>query len=92
LDDATVEVLKTMPKGMVRLEAGIQSVNKKALGEINRPAENTAALQKIKALRAGGNIEIHLDLIAGLPYELLPTSERGLTKPIFAAICSSSVF
>lgn len=64
-----IELLKEMRPGLVQLEIGIQSTNEKTLHEINRYV-NTAHIAKVVAqLREKENIHIHLDLIAGLPFE-----------------------
>ncbi|MBQ7596642.1 MAG: DUF4080 domain-containing protein, partial [Clostridia bacterium] len=57
------------PAGKVQLEAGIQSTNEAALRESCRYAPNEKIFSSVKALVGFKNINIHTDLIAGLPYE-----------------------
>ncbi len=69
IDDEIKEVLKTMPKGRVQFEIGIQSTNIKTLGKISRANPWEEMTNNIKSIMAYGNIHLHVDLIIGLPYE-----------------------
>ncbi len=62
----TVEMLKTARDGLFQFEFGIQSTNPLTLQAIYRKQESYDLVQ---ALASMGNIHIHVDLIAGLPYE-----------------------
>lgn len=66
LQDEDFELLKKVPKNRIQLEIGVQSTNKKTLEAINR---NPVTINKLEKLKELENIHIHLDLIAGLPYE-----------------------
>lgn len=69
MTEAEIELLKAMRPGLVQLEIGVQSTNEKTLHEINRYV-NTEHIAKVTGmLKEGENIHIHLDLIAGLPFE-----------------------
>lgn len=69
MTEEEVNLLKSMRPGLVQLEIGVQSTNEKTLREINRYV-NTAHIAKVvEQLREKENIHIHLDLIAGLPFE-----------------------
>lgn len=63
------ELLKTLPKGLVQFEIGMQSFNEKTLSAINRKTKVEKLKNNIKELISLGNIHIHIDLIAGLPFE-----------------------
>ena len=52
-----------------QFEVGLQSTFPSALAAINRPMNPGAVLDKVERLVADGRIEVHLDLIAGLPSE-----------------------
>ena len=69
IDDETIEVLKSAPEGIIQFEIGVQSTNPDTLREIGRNIPLSAIEDKIEALLEIGTIHIHLDLIAGLPYE-----------------------
>ncbi len=77
LDDKTVELLSKFPKGKIQLEIGLQSTNKRTLEAIRRnddPEKTLATLEKLTTL---GNIHIHADLIAGLPFEDIASFEAS---------------
>lgn len=69
LDDRAIDVLKKAPKGKIQFEIGVQSTNPKTISEISRTMNFSALSQNVKALRKETNVSLHLDLIAGLPYE-----------------------
>jgi len=71
LDDEDIEILKSCPNGLFQFEIGIQSTNPKTLGAIHRNSDWFKTSVMLKKLIALGNIHIHVDLIAGLPYESL---------------------
>lgn len=64
-----IEVLSGMRPGLVQLEIGIQTTNDRTLHEINRYVNTAHIAQVVARLREKENIHIHLDLIAGLPFE-----------------------
>lgn len=64
-----IERLATLPEGMVQLEIGIQSTNPKTSKAIHRAREIELYRRVIGELRMQENIHLHVDLIAGLPYE-----------------------
>lgn len=69
IDDETIEILKTAPKGLFQFEIGVQSTNEKTIKDIGRKIEFEKLKTTVKKLADLRNIHIHLDLIAGLPYE-----------------------
>ena len=69
LDDEAMNLLPTAPKGLIQLEIGMQSFNPKTLEAINRKTDVEKLKNNIKKLVALRNMHIHIDLIAGLPYE-----------------------
>lgn len=68
-DQQMFDVLKRARTGLIQFEIGIQSYNQKTLECVNRKADITKIEDNIKQLRNLNNIHLHLDLIAGLPYE-----------------------
>lgn len=62
------EELLSMPKGLLHLEAGIQSLREKVLTTSKRAGKLDDALKGLKFLCSLDNMETHADLIAGLPY------------------------
>jgi len=70
-DSRTISLLRTAPPGRIQFEAGLQSFFPPALKAVSRRADIGKAERNIRELLREGNIHIHLDLIAGLPYETL---------------------
>lgn len=69
LREDEIELLCSLRPGQVQLEIGVQSVNPDTLQAIQR-AMNVERLENIvNAIRREQNMHLHLDLIAGLPYE-----------------------
>ncbi len=69
LKDSTLEKLKNAPVGLFQLEVGLQSFNPDTLRAVHRNPDTGKLENTIKELVASGNMHIHADLIAGLPYE-----------------------
>jgi len=69
IDDDTIEILKNAPDGIIQFEIGVQSTNDKTISAIGRSIEFEDVKDNVEKILALGNIHIHLDLIAGLPYE-----------------------
>lgn len=57
------------PKGLLRFEVGIQSTHEPTNRAVKRMQNFTRLCEVVKKLMAGGKCDLHLDLIAGLPYE-----------------------
>jgi len=71
LREETFALLAQMPPGAVQLEIGMQSFSEKTLEAIHRKTDTALLQANIRRLVAMGNMHIHIDLIAGLPYETL---------------------
>ncbi len=69
LRDSTMNLLKTAPKGLFQIEAGLQSFNHHTLEEVSRKTDTDKICENVKKIISFGNIHTHIDLIAGLPYE-----------------------
>ena len=69
IDDDFIEVVGKAPKGLFQFEIGVQSTNISTLNEIKRKNDLNRIFDSVKKLLAVGNANIHLDLIAGLPFE-----------------------
>jgi hypothetical protein len=68
-DGRTLSLLRSAPPGRIQLEAGLQSFHEPALNAVSRRTDLERAAGNIRALVRGRNIHVHVDLIAGLPYE-----------------------
>ncbi len=80
IDQKTLEILKKAPYGKIRLECGVQTVNPQTVKAINRPDMTQKTLDVIEELRRLPNITLHLDLIAGLPYETFESFSVAYNK------------
>lgn len=69
MTDEEIEVLGKMRPGALQLEIGVQSTNEQTIREINRPMDFAKVSRVVKRILEPGNVHVHLDLIAGLPYE-----------------------
>lgn len=66
-DDETLDFLETVPRGYFQFEIGVQTINADTMKSINR--NNVLDKLAHNVRRINKNIHLHLDLIAGLPYE-----------------------
>lgn len=66
-DDETLDFLEKVPKGYFQFEIGVQSINPETMQAIKR--NNILDRLAHNISRISRNIHLHLDLIAGLPYE-----------------------
>ncbi len=77
LSERVLAFLETVPKGRFQLEIGIQSTHQPTLAAINRQDNWQRLAANVRRLLAYGNMHIHVDLIAGLPYEDLATFAKS---------------
>lgn len=80
LDDQALELLATAPPGLFQLEAGIQSFYPQTLAAVNRVTDVARLEHNLSHLLAGGNLHLHIDLIAGLPQEDLAEFARSFDR------------
>lgn len=69
LDEEELNLLGQMRPGLTQLEIGVQTTNPVTLKEIRRFTDMDKLKNVVARIHAGQNIHMHLDLIAGLPYE-----------------------
>lgn len=69
LNEEELSLLNTFRPGLAQLEIGVQSTNKKTIHEIRRTMDFEKLKKIVERIKSANNIHIHLDLIAGLPYE-----------------------
>ena len=70
-DERTLSLIARAPPGRIQLEAGLQSFFAPALQATSRHMDLDKAERNIAAILSGRNVHLHVDLIAGLPYETL---------------------
>ncbi len=79
-DEETLALLATAPKGLFQMEAGLQSFHQPTLEAVTRKTDVSAICRNVKTILAFGNIHLHIDLIAGLPYENFDTFRESFNK------------
>lgn len=79
LSEKVLDFLATVPKGRFQLEIGIQSTHQPTLKAINRQDNWDKLSANVRRLLSFKNMHIHVDLIAGLPYENLPTFAKSFS-------------
>ncbi len=69
LDEEMLVFLNTVPENLFQLEIGVQTIDAAVNRLCNRHQDWQRLAQNIRRLQKGGNLRLHLDLIAGLPEE-----------------------
>lgn len=80
LDDEVLAFLRNVPPGRFQFEIGVQSTNPCTLRAVRRINDWPKIVKTVKTIMGAGNIHIHLDLIAGLPYEGYASFARSFNK------------
>ncbi len=82
IDDETLEILSRVKKGTLQFEIGVQTTNERTLEAISRKVSYENLKYAVERLMDANNIHIHLDLIAGLPYEDLQSFKKSFNDVI----------
>ena len=69
LTEEEIRLICSMRPGLIQLEIGVQSTNEKTLQAIHRKTDMNLLKKNVRRLLQNHNVHLHLDLIAGLPYE-----------------------
>ena len=77
LTDDELELIGRMRPGLIQMEIGVQSTNEETLRSVHRNPDFSAIRRYAQAIGRAGNVHLHLDLIAGLPYEDYETFRRS---------------
>ncbi|MBN1496043.1 MAG: B12-binding domain-containing radical SAM protein [Spirochaetes bacterium] len=80
LDEDDFALLSRCPKGLFQLEIGVQSLNRDTLAAVRRSGEPEQFLPAISRLIRLGTIHVHLDLIAGLPFDGMESIGRAFNS------------
>lgn len=80
LTEEELALLQRMRPGLVQLEIGVQSANDRTIREIHRTMRLDRVKRAVEKLRQNHNIHLHLDLIAGLPYEDYESFRRSFDE------------
>lgn len=79
-DDELIDLLASAPEGLFQLEIGLQSFNRQTLEICSRKTNLQKCSANIQKLMRAQNMHIHLDLIAGLPFEDLGSFADSFNK------------
>lgn len=69
LTDRCLDILARVPENTFRFEIGIQSTSQETLAKVQRNADLQRIYENVRRLKKETRVELHLDLIAGLPGE-----------------------
>lgn len=84
LDGEALGFLARVRPGLFQFEIGVQSINEETLHAIHRTAKLKILFETVERLRETENIHLHLDLIAGLPYEGMESLAASFNR-VYAA-------
>ena len=82
LSGEEIDLVSAFRPGLARFEIGVQSTNPLTLRSVQRYARWEKIRDAAAQLRRAGNIGLHLDLIAGLPYEDYESFRRSFGEVI----------
>lgn len=77
LDEDYFAVLEQLRPGAIQLEIGVQSTYGKTIAEIRRKMDFSKVAAIVRRISSLRNIHVHLDLIAGLPFEDLHRFQKS---------------
>ncbi|MFZ5967998.1 MAG: B12-binding domain-containing radical SAM protein [Bacillota bacterium] len=69
LDEEILDFLSTVREGLFQFEVGVQTTYDKTMAAIERKVDFSILSKAVTQISSFRNIHLHLDLIAGLPYE-----------------------
>lgn len=69
ITEEELALLRELRPGLIQMEIGVQSANPDTLRSVHRRPDLTRIAEVMAALVPQQNINLHLDLIAGLPFE-----------------------
>ncbi|MBO5306206.1 MAG: B12-binding domain-containing radical SAM protein, partial [Clostridia bacterium] len=85
LNEESFEILSRFKKGKIQLEIGLQSTNPETLAAVARHVSPKQVITATKRIHDMGNIHVHLDLIAGLPYESYARFAESFNESYFCS-------
>lgn len=76
----SLSFLGAVPAGLFQFEAGLQSFYEPTLAAVQRKTDSDRLVANLLSILAGGNIHLHIDLIAGLPHESFAEFGRSFDR------------
>ena len=83
MDEKLIAALKNSPDKLFQLEVGIQTTNEETLKAIRRGNNLSKIREGCRSFIEGGNIHIHTDLIAGLPFEGYESFKKSFNEVFY---------
>ena len=80
LTQEELALLSKMRPGLIQTEIGVQSANARTLRSVHRNPDISKIREYAAVIRKNQNMHLHLDLIAGLPYEDLASFRRSFAE------------
>ena len=80
LGEEELNLLESLRPGQIQLEIGVQTTNEETLKEIRRKTDLKRLEENVRRIHGFRNIHIHLDLIAGLPFEDLESFRNSFNQ------------
>lgn len=77
INDEELALLQSLRPGLVQVEIGIQTTNQKTLSAIHRKSDFEKLSNIVNSLLVNQNMHVHVDLIAGLPFEDLQSFKKS---------------
>jgi len=82
LDEPTLELLTKVPEDTFQFEIGVQSTSESTLEAIDRNVNLTKLEENIRRLRKSSHVQLHLDLVAGLPGDRFDSFLKSIDRLI----------
>lgn len=80
IDEAMLSFLQRVPAGLFQFEIGIQSIHQETLKAVGRNNDFEILDRVLPRIAALEGVHLHLDLIAGLPFETLDMFRASFDK------------
>lgn len=80
LGEEELGLLAQLRPGQIQLEIGVQTTNPETLKEIRRKTDLKKLSENVEKIHRMRNIHMHLDLIAGLPFEDLESFRNSFNQ------------
>lgn len=80
IDDELIKLLASAPAGLIQLEIGVQSTNGATIEAIDRKTDFEKIKTAVGKIKRNSGVHLHLDLIAGLPFENIETFKKSFDE------------
>lgn len=77
INDELIELFHRAPEGLFQLEIGVQSTHNETIDAIDRKTDFEQICSAVRRIHEAGGVHMHLDLIAGLPYEDIASFQKS---------------